>query len=313
MASRERTASTIARSLAFHREVVSGLLLRGWQHLGEARLSFPVAEHPAIEVAWFEGTGGDYRIGRGPEVAVGEGQVMLVPPRTEHRSAILPSTRAHSVHLGEALVAEVADAMGQAGRVAAGPVALSSRILALGRLLIDELAEPGPGQILAADALGEALVVEVLRRQPAARPHGQRPEGERAGGERPKGGRPRDARLRVALDAVESRFAEPLTVDDLARAARMSRYHFTRLFRAELGQSPYRYLVETRLQRAAELLRRGSHNVTDAALSVGFNDLSRFSRYFRRRFGVSPSAMQKHAAKARWDPGRGRAATSSAG
>jgi AraC-like DNA-binding protein len=88
---------------------------------------------------------------------------------------------------------------------------------------------------------------------------------------------------------MHARYPEALTVDDLARAAGMSRFHFSRRFRDEVEQSPYGSLLQLRLTKAAALLRRRSCSVTEAALSVGFNDVSRFSRMFRRTYGVLPS------------------------
>lgn len=68
----------------------------------------------------------------------------------------------------------------------------------------------------------------------------------------------------------------------------MSRYHFSRRFRDEVGQSPYKFLVRMRVERAAERLRAGL-SVTEAAYEVGFAGLGRFSHAFRARFGVLPS------------------------
>jgi AraC-like DNA-binding protein len=85
-----------------------------------------------------------------------------------------------------------------------------------------------------------------------------------------------------------------LSIDDLARTARMSRFHFSRVFRDEVGKSPYQLLVETRIERAQALLKSGQA-VTEAALSVGFMDLSRFSKAFRRQVGCSPSEYRKSA------------------
>lgn len=85
-----------------------------------------------------------------------------------------------------------------------------------------------------------------------------------------------DPRMARAIARIHVELAEPLTVDDLARTARMSRYHFSRVFRAETCQSPYQFLQERRLSRAAELLRASGHNVTEAALLSGFTDLSRY-------------------------------------
>ncbi|MCA9620465.1 MAG: helix-turn-helix transcriptional regulator, partial [Myxococcales bacterium] len=99
-----------------------------------------------------------------------------------------------------------------------------------------------------------------------------------------------DPRIRRAADAVEARFADALTVDDLARIAGMSRFHFCRQFRGQMGVSPYQHLVATRVRRAAELLRRGRYSVTETAFEVGFSDPGRFARAFRRHMGCAPSA-----------------------
>ena len=90
---------------------------------------------------------------------------------------------------------------------------------------------------------------------------------------------------------VRARYAEPLTVDDMARAAGMSRFHFSRALRAACNCSPYQLVVQTRLEAAAALLRAGRASSTQAALSVGFTDPSRFARAFRRAFGCAPSEM----------------------
>jgi AraC family transcriptional regulator len=71
----------------------------------------------------------------------------------------------------------------------------------------------------------------------------------------------------------------------------MSRYHFSRSFRAELGISPYQWLLQKRVEHAAALLRRRRVSVTEAAFEVGFSDLSRFARAFRDQFGCPPSAF----------------------
>jgi transcriptional regulator GlxA family with amidase domain len=87
---------------------------------------------------------------------------------------------------------------------------------------------------------------------------------------------------------MNARYAEPLTVDDLAGTATMSRYHFSRLFRDEVGEAPYQHLLRVRIARAAELLKSGRTSVTEAALAVGFHDFSRFSRTFKRFMGQLP-------------------------
>jgi transcriptional regulator GlxA family with amidase domain len=114
--------------------------------------------------------------------------------------------------------------------------------------------------------------------------------------------RPRDTRIRAALAAMYARYAEALTVEDLSRAAAMSRFHFSRLFRDEIGEAPYQHLLRIRVHRAAELLRSGRVSVTEAAIAVGFHDFSRFARTFRRIVGRLPVEVardSKNALRAR--------------
>jgi AraC-like DNA-binding protein len=92
-----------------------------------------------------------------------------------------------------------------------------------------------------------------------------------------------------ALELIEERYAEPITLDDAARAARYSRCHFSKIFRERLGVCFISYLVRVRVRRAAELLARTEMPVTLVALEVGFNDLSHFERVFRSAYKRSPS------------------------
>ena len=108
----------------------------------------------------------------------------------------------------------------------------------------------------------------------------------------------RDPRVVAVLDLVHARFAEPISIDDLARASGTSRFHMSRLFRDAVGQSPYQYLLRTRIQRAAELLRGGKQSVTEVAFAVGFGDLGRFARMFRAVTGSSPGRFAKERAAA---------------
>ena len=80
-----------------------------------------------------------------------------------------------------------------------------------------------------------------------------------------------------AKDLADARYFEPLEVGNLARAAGLSRAHFSREFRRAFGESPHAYLLTRRLERAAALLRRTDHSVADVCLSVGLQ-----SRLVRR-------------------------------
>ena len=95
-----------------------------------------------------------------------------------------------------------------------------------------------------------------------------------------------------AKDLADARFFEPLSVDDLARAARLSRAHFSREFRRAFGESPHAYLLTRRLERAAALLRTTDRSVADVCLSVGLQSIGSFTTSFTRTYGRSPTAYR---------------------
>jgi AraC-like DNA-binding protein len=98
--------------------------------------------------------------------------------------------------------------------------------------------------------------------------------------------------LLKAKDLADARYVEPLTVDDLACAAGLSRAHFSREFRAAFGEPPHSYLLTRRLERAAALLRTTDRSVTDICLDVGLQSLGSFTTSFTRTYGSSPTAYR---------------------
>jgi AraC-like DNA-binding protein len=96
-----------------------------------------------------------------------------------------------------------------------------------------------------------------------------------------------------ARDLVDSRYAEPLDLEALARAAHVSPRHFSRSFRRTFGETPYQYLLTRRLERARHLLRTTDLQVAEVCLAVGFASVGSFTTTFRRRVGVSPTAYRR--------------------
>jgi AraC-like DNA-binding protein len=94
---------------------------------------------------------------------------------------------------------------------------------------------------------------------------------------------------------IEANVAEPVGLEDAARQAGLSPYHFLRIFRKALGVTPHQYLVRLRLRRAAKLLAEEKMPVTEVALDAGFADLSNFVRTFGRAAGVSPKRFRRAA------------------
>lgn len=96
-----------------------------------------------------------------------------------------------------------------------------------------------------------------------------------------------------AKGLADARYFEPLTVADLARAARLSPAHFSREFRRTYGETPHQYLLTRRLERAAALLRNTDGTVADICFAVGLASVGSFTTSFRRMYGMPPLAYRK--------------------
>jgi AraC-like DNA-binding protein len=104
--------------------------------------------------------------------------------------------------------------------------------------------------------------------------------------------RPPARHLLRAKDLIDARYREPLDVPTLARAARLSEAHFSREFRRAFGETPHRYLLTRRLERAAGLLRNTDRSISEICFAVGLKSVGSFTTSFGRAFGFSPAAYR---------------------
>lgn len=95
-------------------------------------------------------------------------------------------------------------------------------------------------------------------------------------------------RVEKVVAILRERLVDPPTLDELGRLVGCSPFYLSRTFSGEMGMTISQYLRQLRLDRAAELLRSGDFNVTEAALEVGYNSLSHFSQAFHEQFGCCP-------------------------
>jgi AraC family transcriptional regulator len=270
---------TLRRMLRADCPIGSAVRVRLWEHVEERSVACPSSAHPTVELMWLESGTLLYEIGS-QRFELSAGQALVVPAGVEHKTTLLAPCRAGALWLDAEMVAEIADAVGRPGeRLTPGPAEQPAAILALGRIVSAEVGQRTPGHLLAAEAIAEAMTVAMLRTAPGRSVHATA----------------RHPRVLAALERMHTGYAEPLTVDELARTAGMSRFHFSRLFREEVGEAPYQYLLGVRIARAREVLQCGRASVTEAALAVGFHDLSRFSRAFRERFDVGPADFARRA------------------
>lgn len=104
-----------------------------------------------------------------------------------------------------------------------------------------------------------------------------------------------ESMIHNALSLMHARYAEDLTLDDLAEAAIMSKFHFIRIFRDALGVTPCRYLSAVRLHEAKRLLRSTRMNVSDISTRVGYSSTGSFTRRFTDSVGYSPIQYRNRA------------------
>jgi AraC-like DNA-binding protein len=102
-----------------------------------------------------------------------------------------------------------------------------------------------------------------------------------------------DARILDALAYMRAHIFEKIDFNALCALACMSRYHFARVFRAELGRSPYQYLLWARLNEGKRLLGFSDCSVTQIAEKTGFESPSNFIKRFKAAFGVTPGEYRK--------------------
>jgi AraC family transcriptional regulator len=99
-------------------------------------------------------------------------------------------------------------------------------------------------------------------------------------------------RINRAIDHIMSQLAQPMRLQDVARAAGFSPFHFHRVFKAMLGETLNTFVKRQRLERALHLMSHApQRTLTDVALACGFLSSSDFSRNFKQHFGQPPSAF----------------------
>jgi len=98
--------------------------------------------------------------------------------------------------------------------------------------------------------------------------------------------------VRMAQNYIKNNYQQELRVDKLAEDLNLDRCYFSKIFRKHTGKSPQRYVVDFRLDMAAGLLIRHDMPPCEVARYVGYTDSANFSRMFRKRFGIPPSAYR---------------------
>jgi AraC family transcriptional regulator len=243
------------------------------------RGGYPRTEWLAAETYKFVFVGeGRYAIEFGDgELSVAPGQFLVVNPHTEHRHVGLSGAKL-LVEIRIEAMAAAAAALGRTRPPRFRQLRASDGLI---RAWVREwAADAEAGASVAAADVVAGLALRLIELQ-LGRPR------FRAG-----------AAVAKAVALIEERFAERLTLDELAAAAGMERFAFSHAFRQETGLAPCAYLRERRLAAAAAVLEARQQRIIDVAFGCGFGSVSSFNRAFRVAFGVTPSRYRVLASSA---------------
>jgi AraC family transcriptional regulator len=152
------------------------------------------------------------------------------------------------------------------------------RIVALGRLIAEECANPQPLHDLYGDGLAMALIIDAMKLG--------RPEP-----------RQRSAlaswQLRRAVDFIESNCLRSIRLEELASLTGLSQSHFSRAFKASTGTAPHQWQMKMRIKKAQQMLVADGRSLSDVAAETGFSDQAHFTRIFRQVTGTTPSHWRR--------------------
>lgn len=260
----------------WHTEGLSGLEAGLGQ--GEPRPQ-PAHFHEGYELCAFVAPPGTEQVRyRGSVHPVAAADLVVMAPGEVHSTqvgnggAVTCRTLLFSPRLVGSLVEDVAEGAGAALPDLSGPV-LADEELVRDFVSLHQALEPG-GEPLEREERVLRLWGRLLERHARVAPR-----------------LPRLRRERAVLQQVQGYMREHLTrrvgLEELAAVARMSRFHFCRVFQQEVGMSPYAYHAHLRMLRARELLAQGQA-IAEVALEVGLADQSHLNRLFLRAMGMTP-------------------------
>jgi AraC family transcriptional regulator len=101
------------------------------------------------------------------------------------------------------------------------------------------------------------------------------------------------ARLRRVTELVHAKIEDELTLEQMAHEVNLSVAHFSQMFRKSTGHSPHQFVLQQRVERAKELLRKTEARVLDVAVACGFKTQQHFARVFRQICGASPTEYRR--------------------
>ncbi|MFN6565533.1 MAG: helix-turn-helix domain-containing protein [Nostoc sp. ChiSLP01] len=156
-------------------------------------------------------------------------------------------------------------------------------IESIAMMLLSELKQENLGEKLYIESLANVLAVHLLRQYSAIKPRLAVYNG----------GLPERQLLQV-LQYIDAHLDRDIKLADLAQLLNMSQFHFSHLFKQAIGIAPYQYLLQQRIERAKQLLKKSDRSIIEIALVCGFNSHSHLSKQFRQITGMTPKAYRQN-------------------
>lgn len=102
------------------------------------------------------------------------------------------------------------------------------------------------------------------------------------------------SRINLALKYIDDHLADEIRVNDLAHEAHFSSFHFQRIYKGLIDETPHETLLRRRLERAAMLLKRDKRlKIKEIAMEAGFGSVENFTRQFKQRYQITPGQLRK--------------------
>jgi AraC family transcriptional regulator len=149
-------------------------------------------------------------------------------------------------------------------------------VRSIGMMLDAELAAERPSPRVYAESLAMALAAQVFAKYAKPLVDDMRSLGSSR------------SQIRRSIEYINDNLASDLPLDDIAKAANMSKYHFAKSFRHVVGMPPHQYVVRMRVEKARKLLTAGPASLEEVAHQVGYTDVGQFSEQFLKIVGTTP-------------------------
>ena len=225
------------------------------------------------------------RGGRTQRVVQGRGEMLLMPSGDAGRARCTAPGEVLHLLVQPALIRRTAQEMGVRQTELVGVAeADDPRLRHLGLALSEEARTGGAGGPLFAECLSTALAAHLLTAYGAAPVRAVS-----------AGGGLSAPQMRRVKDYVRGNLGAALTLPEVAAVAGVSPYHFARLFKQATGETVHTFVLRSRVEVAAVLLRRDTLSVGQVAAEVGFAQQSHLAAHFKRAMGLSPLEYRRQA------------------